>query len=164
MQLHLSPHDGVPIYLQLMEQIKHAIETGALRAGEQLPGIRKLAEDLVINPNTVAKVYRELEHEGVIELRQGAGAFVAERKEAVARPQILRALPLIRNLIAKMAALNLSEEEMRRLFEAELANLRENGLPKATSKSSGTSLTTTTIEEIRAPAATPRILVNVMVR
>jgi len=88
----------------------------------------------VINPNTIAKVYRELEHEGVVELRQGAGAFIAERKEAVARPQILRALPLIKNLIEKLAALNLSEEEMRRLFEAELANLRENGLPKATNK------------------------------
>ena len=125
---------GVPIYLQLMEQVKHAIETGALRAGEQLPGIRKLAEELVINPNTIAKVYRELEHGGVIELRQGAGAFVAERKEAVARPQILRALPQIRNLIARLAALSLSEEEMRRLFEAELASLRENGLPKGTGK------------------------------
>src|SRR5215831_4887065 len=121
MLLKPNPSSGVPIYLQLMGQIKHAIETGAMRAGEQLPGIRKLAEELVINPNTIAKVYRELEHEGVIELRQGAGAFVAERKEAVVRPQIL-------------AALNLSEEEMRRLFEAELGNLRENGLPKATSK------------------------------
>ena len=116
MLLKPNPSSGVPIYLQLMEQIKHAIETGALRAGEQLPGIRKLAEELVINPNTIAKVYRELEHEGVIELRQGAGAFVAERKGAVVRPQILRALPLIRNLITKLSALNLSEEEMRRLF------------------------------------------------
>src|SRR5215213_3765555 len=71
-----NPSLGVPIYLQLMEQVKHAIETGALRAGEQLPGIRPLAEELVINPNTVAKAYRELEHEGVIELRHGAGAFV----------------------------------------------------------------------------------------
>ena len=106
MLLKPNPSSGVPIYLQLMEQIKHAIETGALRAGEQLPGIRKLAEELVINPNTIAKVYRELEHEGVIELRQGAGAFVAERKEAVARPQILRALPQIRNLIARLAALS----------------------------------------------------------
>ena len=68
---------GVPIYLQLMEQVKHAVETGALRPGEQLPGIRPLAEELVINPNTVAKAYRELEHEGVIELRHGAGAFVS---------------------------------------------------------------------------------------
>src|SRR5258706_15466011 len=72
-----NPSSGVPIYLQLMEQVKHGIETGALRPGEQLPGIRPLAEELVINPNTVAKAYRELEHEDVIELRQGAGAFVS---------------------------------------------------------------------------------------
>src|SRR5206468_5352284 len=80
-----NPSSGVPIYLQLMEQVKHSIETGALRAGEQLPGIRPLAEELVINPNTVAKAYRELEHEGVIELRHGAGAFVA----GTARPKRL---------------------------------------------------------------------------
>jgi GntR family transcriptional regulator len=134
MLLKPNTSSGVPIYKQLMEQIKHAIGTGELRVGEQLPGIRKLAEELVINPNTIAKVYRELEHQGVIELRQGAGAFVAERKEAVARPQILRALPLIKNLITRLAALDLSEEEMRRLFEAELAKLRENGLQKLTSK------------------------------
>src|SRR5215204_5136639 len=78
MLLRPNPSSGVPIYLQLMEQVKHNIETGALRPGEQLPGIRPLAEELVINPNTVAKAYRELEHEGVIDLRQGAGAFVSE--------------------------------------------------------------------------------------
>src|SRR5215475_10436526 len=77
-----NPSSGVPIYLQLMEQIKHGIETGALRPGEQLPGIRPLAEELVINPNTVAKAYRELEHEGVIELRHGAGAFVSRNSGA----------------------------------------------------------------------------------
>src|SRR3954468_13580896 len=75
--LRPNPTSGVPIYLQLMEQVKHAIETGSIRAGEQLPGIRPLAEELVINPNTVAKAYRELEHEGIIELRHGAGAFVS---------------------------------------------------------------------------------------
>src|ERR671914_728159 len=69
MFLRPNPNSGVPIYLQLMEQVKHAIETGALRPGEQLPGMRRLAEELVINPNTVAKAYRELEHEGVIDLR-----------------------------------------------------------------------------------------------
>lgn len=134
MLLKPNPSSGVPIYLQLMEQIKHAVETGALRLGEQLPGIRRLAEDLLINPNTIAKVYRELEHEGVIELRQGAGAFVCEQKEAAVRTRILRAIPLIKNLIMKLAALELSEEEMRRLFEAELANLRENGQPKETGR------------------------------
>ena len=71
---------GVPIYLQLMEQIKHAVETGAIREGEQLPTIRKIAEELTMNPNTVARAYRELEHEGVIEVRHGSGAFIAEPK------------------------------------------------------------------------------------
>src|SRR5687768_17405014 len=88
MMFRPNPSSGVPIYLQLMEQVKHGIETGALRPGEQLPGIRPLAEELVINPNTVAKAYRELEHEGVIELRQGAGAFVsagARARKAAAR-------------------------------------------------------------------------------
>src|SRR3954447_21289733 len=89
--LRVNPSSGVPIYLQLMEQVKHGIETGALRPGEQLPGIRPLAEELVINPNTVAKAYRELEHEGVIELRQGAGAFVSGTARAKALTNKLRA-------------------------------------------------------------------------
>src|SRR5439155_4293448 len=86
-----NPSSGVPIYLQLMEQVKHAIETGALRPGDQLPGMRPLAEELVINPNTVAKVYRELEHEGIIELRHGAGAFVAGHAPAKKMTDKLRA-------------------------------------------------------------------------
>src|SRR6267143_2974544 len=86
-----NPSLGVPIYLQLMEQVKHAIETGALRPGDQLPGIRPLAEELVMNPNTVAKAYRELEHEGVIELRHGSGAFVSQNARAGKLATTLRA-------------------------------------------------------------------------
>jgi len=71
MFLKLISTAGQPLYLQLVEQIRHAIETGALHDGEQLPGIRTLAEELVVSPNTVAKAYTELEHEGVVELRQG---------------------------------------------------------------------------------------------
>jgi len=117
-----NPSLGVPIYLQLMEQVKHAIETGALRPGEQLPGIRPLAEELVMNPNTVAKAYRELEHEGVIELRHGAGAFVS----AQARPKKLAdavrdAQPAIAATVKRLRARGLTDEEIRRLFEAELA-------------------------------------------
>ena len=65
-----NPASGVPIYLQLKEQIRHACETGALRPGDSLPGMRALAESMVINPNTVARVYRELEQEGLLELRR----------------------------------------------------------------------------------------------
>ena len=117
-----NPSSGVPIYLQLMEQVKHAVETGALRPGEQLPGIRPLAEELVINPNTVAKAYRELEHEGVIELRHGAGAFVAAGPRAKKATDDLRAgQALVASTVERLRARGLSDDEIRRLFEAELA-------------------------------------------
>src|SRR5215471_7921157 len=103
MLFRTNPALGVPIYLQLMEQVKHAVETGALRPGDQLPGIRPLAEELVINPNTVAKAYRELEHDGVIELRHGAGAFVANNARAKKLSEKVRtAQPVIATAIHKL--------------------------------------------------------------
>ena len=123
-----NPALGVPIYLQLMEQVKHAVETGALRPGEQLPGIRPLAEELVINPNTVAKTYRELEHEGVIELRHGAGAFVsAVAKGRKPADKVRLAQPVVAAAVEKLRAKGLSDEEIRRLFEAQLAGLTKTG-------------------------------------
>ena len=124
--LRPNPSSGVPIYLQLIEQVKHAIETGALRAGEQLPGIRPLAERLVINPNTVAKAYRELEHEGIIELRHGAGAFVSG-----VRPRqmtnVRAGQAIVAAAITRLRARGLGEEEIRRLFEAQLGGLSGKG-------------------------------------
>lgn len=121
MHFRLNPNSGVPIYLQLMEQIKHGVETGALLPGDQLPGIRKLAETVVMNPNTVAKAYRELEHEGYIEVRHGAGAFIAARvnnDEVHNRMDLAR--PLMEKAVARAAELGLTDEEIRRLLEAEL--------------------------------------------
>jgi GntR family transcriptional regulator len=127
MLLRPNPSSGVPIYLQLMEQVKHSIETGALRPGEQLPGIRPLAEELVINPNTVAKAYRELEHEGVIEIRHGAGAFVSAATRAKKATDALRAgQTLVAGIVEKLRARGVTDEEIRRLFEAELAALESN--------------------------------------
>src|SRR5258708_40370286 len=123
-----NPALGVPIYLQLMEQIKHAIETGALRPGEQLPGRRPLAEELVINPTTVAKAYRELEHEGVIELRHGAGAFVSANARAKKLTDTLRAGQVIVSAaVERLHARGVTDEEIRRLFEAQLAGLTRTG-------------------------------------
>jgi len=121
--LRLNQSSGIPLYVQLMDQLKHAIETGELRAGEQLPTIRKVAEDLVMNPNTVARAYRELEHEGIIELKHGLGAFVAE--SMVARTKIMRkAQAVVQSAIERLASLHRSEDEIRRLIENELALLR----------------------------------------
>ena len=123
-----NPSSGVPIYLQLMEQVRHAIETGALRPGEQLPSIRPLAEELVVNPNTIAKAYRELEHEGVIELRQGAGAFVSGNARAPELTDKVRAGPaVVATAVDKLRARGVTDEEIRRIFEAELAGLRKTG-------------------------------------
>src|SRR6476469_2970446 len=109
MLLRPNPSSGVPIYLQLMEQVKHNIETGALRPGEQLPGIRPLAEELVINPNTVAKAYRELEHEGIIELRHGAGAFVSANAQPKKSTEALRAgQAIVAGAIEKLHARGIS--------------------------------------------------------
>src|SRR4051812_16391798 len=128
MLLRPNPSSGVPIYLQLMEQVKHNIETGALRAGEQLPGIRPLAEELVINPNTVAKAYRELEHEGVIELRHGAGAFVSATPRRRKAADSLRAgQSIVAGAVEKLRERGLTDDEIRRLFEAELAGLTRAG-------------------------------------
>ncbi|PYQ29006.1 MAG: GntR family transcriptional regulator [Acidobacteria bacterium] len=125
MLFRLNPSVGVPIYLQLMEQVKHAIETGALQPGDQLPGIRPLAEELVMNPNTVAKAYRELEHEGVIELRHGAGAFVtANARAGKLADKLKQAQSIVAGAVDRLRAQRLSEEEIRRLFEAELSARR----------------------------------------
>jgi GntR family transcriptional regulator len=117
-----NPSSGVPIYVQLKEQIRHAIETGALSAGDQLPGIRGLAETLVINPNTVIKVYRELEQEGVLEIRHGLGAFIASRGRSRSKTEELRdAQRSVREFVETLKERGLDEGEIRRLFEAELA-------------------------------------------
>src|SRR5438128_8509279 len=123
-----NPSSGVPIYLQLMEQVKHSIETGALRPGEQLPGMRPLAEELVVNPNTVAKAYRELEHEGVVELRQGAGAFVTDKAPTKKDADKVRASQaIVASAIEKMRARGVTDDEIRRLVEAELSGMYAEG-------------------------------------
>lgn len=117
-----NPSSGVPIYVQIKEQIRHAIETGAISSGEQLPGIRSLAETLIINPNTVIKVYRELEQEGVLEIRHGLGAFVTTRRRSRSKSEEMRdAQQLVHEFVDTLKKQGLGEGEIRRLFEAELA-------------------------------------------
>jgi GntR family transcriptional regulator len=116
-----NPSSGVPIYVQIKEQIRHAIETGALSAGDQLPGIRGLAETLVINPNTVIRVYRELEQEGVLEIRHGLRAFVLSRRRRSKTEEMRDAQQLVHEFVDTLKQQNLDEGEIRRLFEAELA-------------------------------------------
>ncbi len=85
MQIHISANDGVPIYVQIVNQVKYLVAAGRLAAGEELPPIRALAERLVVNPNTVARAYRELEAAGVVEKRRTAGTYVSGGGSPLAR-------------------------------------------------------------------------------
>jgi GntR family transcriptional regulator len=77
MQIRISSSDGVPIYMQIVNQIKHHVASGRLVDGDEIPPIRALAEQLVINPNTVARAYLELERAGIVTKRQGAGTYIS---------------------------------------------------------------------------------------
>jgi GntR family transcriptional regulator len=117
----LNPSAGQPVYLQLMQQIRHAVETGVLQKGDQLPGIRTLAEQLVVSHNTVAKAYSELEHEGLLELRHGSGAFVTTNRGVRSRSEKVRlARNKVQSLVQSLRQDGLTDEEIHRLFEAEL--------------------------------------------
>jgi GntR family transcriptional regulator len=122
----LNPSSGIPLYVQLVEQLKHAIASGAIRAGEQLPSVRRMAEDLLINPNTVVRAYRDLEAEGIVVLKHGTGVFV--RESVVARADLMRrAERIVRAVVTRLEALDLEADEIRRLLENELALRRVGG-------------------------------------
>src|SRR6266481_2564214 len=92
MYIHLSPNDGVPIYLQIVNQVKYLVGSGRLQPGDELPPIRVLAEQLLINPNTVARAYRDLEAAGVVTKRSTAGTYVSDAGSPLARRERLKIL------------------------------------------------------------------------
>lgn len=92
MQLHITPGDGAPIYRQIIDQVKNLVAAGRLKPGDEMPPIRALAQQLLINPNTVARAYRDLETQGVLISRQGSGTVVAEGGSPLARGERMRLL------------------------------------------------------------------------
>jgi GntR family transcriptional regulator len=91
----LDMHSGMPVYRQIIDQVRGAIASGALNAGDQLPTVRQLAVDLAINPNTVVRAYRELELGGLLETHQGTGTFISSQKMKRADAQRERQLAQI---------------------------------------------------------------------
>ena len=117
MQLHISPSDGVPIYQQIVNQLKYLTASGRLEAGEQLPAVRKLAEQLLVNPNTVARAYRELETEGVVTSRRGAGVFVAAGVSPLAKREQNKILnERLDMLLAEAKQMNVDLETLVKLL------------------------------------------------
>jgi GntR family transcriptional regulator len=124
MQIHISTADGVPIYQQIVNQVKYLVSSGRLTAGEELPPIRALAEKLVINPNTVARAYRELEAVGIVEKRRTAGTYVSDQGSPLARRERLKILTeRIDALLAEARQMDISFEEIVKLAERRHATM-----------------------------------------
>ena len=117
MQIHISPNDGVPIYLQIVNQVKYLVASGRLVAGEELPPIRVLAEKLLVNPNTVARAYRELEVAGVVTKRRTAGTYVSDAGSPLARRERLKILAeRVDALLAEARQMDISIDEVLQLL------------------------------------------------
>ncbi|MBL9089275.1 MAG: GntR family transcriptional regulator [Planctomycetia bacterium] len=121
----VDPSRGEPLFQQLVDAVKRAVATGALVPGDRLPSVRELARDLVINPNTIAKAFRELEGEGVTVSRPGAGTFVSERRPTMSREERRRRLQEgFEGVLTEAVPWGATDEETRKAFEDAMARLR----------------------------------------
>ena len=131
MFVKVDPSDGLPIYLQIVHQIKTAVAVGRLQPEDPLPSVRQLATDLRVNPNTVARAYLDLEIEGVIYKRQGAGTFVSGQGVEMSKGERRRVLnELLEKALVEGVNLGLSERELRDAFEQMLEKILQARAPE----------------------------------
>ena len=122
--IEVNPRGGVPIYVQIVDQVRHALEVGGLRPGERLPTVRQLASELTIAPNTIVKAYNELQRMGLVESRPGVGTVVAEGVEEIDRERRVGAIfERLRVLVRDAAALGISEDELWASLDAEFERI-----------------------------------------
>jgi GntR family transcriptional regulator len=121
----ISVGSGVPIFRQVIDQIRLAAVTGRLAEGEQLPSVRALAERLLVNPNTIAKAYSELARERVIDTRQGRGVFIAPLRQMYNKAERARRLtPLLDALVHEALSLGYDADEIESALRQRLAKMR----------------------------------------
>jgi len=109
----LDPHSGVPVYRQLIDQVQAAVAARVLAAGDQLPTVRQVAVDLVINPNTVLRAYREMEIRGTLDTQQGSGTFIADRKIEYSKGERERQLgQLIGEFVSRAGSAGFTVEQL----------------------------------------------------
>lgn len=110
---HLDSHSGVPVYRQIIDQVQAAISAGILAVGDQLPTVRQVAVDLVINPNTVSRAYREMEIRGTVDTQQGSGTFIADKKIEYAKGERERQLvQLVGEFVSRAGSAGFTVEQL----------------------------------------------------
>ena len=123
-RIQITTGASTPIYRQIVDQVRLAVATGVLAAGETMPSVRALAEQLLINFNTVAKAYGELVRDGVLESLQAKGYFVAEKRQIYSQAERLRRLrQAVDNFIHEAVFLDFSADEIRKAVEEKLTEL-----------------------------------------
>jgi GntR family transcriptional regulator len=131
LQIRVSPAEGLPAYKQIFNQIKYLVASGTLTSGQELPPIRALAEHLLINPNTVARAYRELESAGIVVKRGTVGTFVSDAPSPLARKERFRILrQRVDNLLADANHMGIGIEEIKALIDERFEHLRASRKPK----------------------------------
>lgn len=125
MEFRLELGSGVPPYLQLVQQVEHALRLGALSPGDQLPKVRDVVAKLAINPNTVSKAYRELELKGLAVGRPGQGTFIAATLNQVALPELTELRRSLASWLKTAAAAGLDDDGMEALLASGLRDFRE---------------------------------------
>ena len=127
MQLHIATSDGVPIYLQIANQVKHLVASQRLGPGDEVPPIRVLAQQLLVNPNTVARAYLELEREGVVVKRHGSGTYISEQGSPLARRERLKILSeRVDALLTEARHLEVAPGDLLKLIKERQQNLLKN--------------------------------------
>ena len=130
MQIHITSNDGVPIYVQIVNQVKQLVASGRLTAGDEIPPIRGLAEQLVVNPNTVARAYLELERAGIVTKRHGTGTYIAEAVRLMAQRDRVKALrPRVDALVTEARHLDVELNDVIKLLRERDAAI-DRGVPK----------------------------------
>ena len=120
MYLHLDHHSGEPIYRQIVEAVKYRIASGRLGEGAKMPSIRVLAGELKINPRTVVKAYEELQHAGLVVMKQGQGVFVATNRQGIpAKARRKAVAEMARRLLAEGSRLGADRDEVLRILDDE---------------------------------------------
>jgi GntR family transcriptional regulator len=124
-EFRLDPGSGVPTYLQLVQQVEHALRLGYLKPGDQLPKVRDAVASLAINPNTVLKAYRELETKGLAAGRPGQGTFIRATLNQIALPELTTLERSLHRWLKAADAAGLDEDGMVALFTRALRDFRE---------------------------------------
>jgi GntR family transcriptional regulator len=131
MQIRIASDDGVPIYIQIVNQVRHLVASGRLAPGDEMPSIRVLAEQLTVNPNTVARAYLELEHTGIVTKRNGSGTYVSEVRTPMLQREKIKILASRADaLLTEARQLNVDLVEVIKLLRERNAMMLEEEIGK----------------------------------